>query len=120
MFLDALLPTIRFPQNPNLVFRRIPFAFDVWCLSFAPQTNTSHGPKKRGHVSSAIFPVTKDRPVLFSALAWSDALITLDRQDFVELLGREFYGLAILTPADFLGRARRRSPENLIYAILDV
>ncbi len=42
----------------------------------------------------AIFPVTKDRPVLFSALAWSDALITLDRQDFVELLGREFYGLA--------------------------
>ena len=33
MFLDGLLPTIRFPQNPNLVFRRIPFAFDVWCLS---------------------------------------------------------------------------------------
>ncbi len=51
-FLDALLPTIRFPQNPNLVFGRIPLAFHVWCLSFAPKTNTSHGPKKRGHVSS--------------------------------------------------------------------
>ena len=50
VLLDGLLPTIRFPQNPNLVFRRIPLAFDVWCLSFAPQTNTSHGPKKRGHV----------------------------------------------------------------------
>ena len=29
-FLDALLPTIGFPQNPNLVFRRIPLAFHVW------------------------------------------------------------------------------------------
>ena len=51
MFLDGLLPTIRFPQNPNLVFRRIPLAFDVWYLSFAPQTNTSHGRNKRGHVT---------------------------------------------------------------------
>ena len=62
MFLDALLPTIRFPQNPNLVFRRIPLAFDVWCLSFAPQTNTSHGPNKRGHVTlrREIFPSARE------------------------------------------------------------
>ena len=54
MFLDGLLPTIRFPQNPNLVFRRIPLAFDVWYLSFAPQTNTSHGRNKRGHVNGVV------------------------------------------------------------------
>ena len=38
----------------------------------------------------AVFPVTKDRPVLFSALAWADALLTHDRGDFSTLLGSEF------------------------------
>jgi predicted nucleic acid-binding protein len=52
----------------------------------------------------AVFQPAKDRPILFSALAWSDALLTLDRADFGELLGREFYGLAILTPRMFLER----------------
>jgi predicted nucleic acid-binding protein len=54
----------------------------------------------------AVFPVVKDRPILFSALAWADALLTHDRGDFVELLGREFYGLSILTPGAFLERER--------------
>jgi hypothetical protein len=36
----------------------------------------------------AVFPVTKDRPILFSALAWADVLLTLDRNDFAALLGR--------------------------------
>jgi predicted nucleic acid-binding protein len=54
----------------------------------------------------AVFSVTKDRPVLFSALAWADVLLTLDRADFPRLLGREFYGLAILTPGLFLQRER--------------
>lgn len=55
---------------------------------------------------SAVFPVSKDRPILFSALAWADVLLTLDRADFGEVLGGEFYGLAILTPGQFLQRER--------------
>lgn len=53
-----------------------------------------------------VFPAAKDRPILFSALAWADALLTLDRGDFAEVLGREFYGLAVLTPGAFLERER--------------
>jgi len=37
-----------------------------------------------------VFPVTKDRPVLFSALAWADVLLTHDRADFGALLGKGF------------------------------
>jgi hypothetical protein len=59
----------------------------------------------------AVFPVTKDRPILFSALAWADVLLTLDRNDFAELLGSELYGLAVLKPGSFLeGFAPRRAP----------
>ena len=54
----------------------------------------------------AVFPVAKDRPVLFSALAWADILLTLDRGDFATLLGNEFYGLPILRPGAFLERER--------------
>ncbi len=54
----------------------------------------------------AVFPVTKDRPVLFSALAWADVLLTLDRNDFMTMLGDEFYGMPILKPGMFLERQR--------------
>ena len=54
----------------------------------------------------AVFPVTKDRPVLFSALAWADVLLTFDRHDFLTLLGNEFYGLPVLKPGMFLERQR--------------
>jgi predicted nucleic acid-binding protein len=54
----------------------------------------------------AVFAPAKDRPILFSALAWADVLLTLDRGDFETLLGSEFYGLAILTPGNFLMRER--------------
>ena len=54
----------------------------------------------------AVFPVTKDRPVLLSALAWADVLLTLDRNDFMTLLGDEFYGLPVLKPGMFLERQR--------------
>lgn len=54
----------------------------------------------------AVFPVTKDRPVLFSALAWADVLLTLDRGDFGELLNQPFYGLPILKPGTFLEQER--------------
>lgn len=51
-----------------------------------------------------VFPVRKDRPVLFTAAAWADVLLTLDRRDFTGLLGGSFYDLAILTPGEFLKR----------------
>ena len=54
----------------------------------------------------AVFPVAKDRPILFGALAWADVLLTLDRGDFETLLGTRFYGLDILTPGAFLRRER--------------
>ena len=54
----------------------------------------------------ALFPVTKDRPVLFSALAWADVLLTLDHHDFGELIGRTFYGLRVLKPGTFLAEER--------------
>ena len=52
------------------------------------------------------FSPSKDRPILFSALAWADVLLTLDRGDFAELLGRSFYDLAVLKPGNFLQRER--------------
>lgn len=55
---------------------------------------------------AAVFPVTKDRPILFSALASADVLLTLDRADFNELLGKNFYGLEIIKPGTFLERER--------------
>ena len=54
----------------------------------------------------AVFPVEKDRPILFSALASADVLLTLDRADFSCLLGDRFYGLAIMTPGMRLLRER--------------
>ena len=44
--------------------------------------------------------------ILISALAWTGRLLTHDRGDFGELLGKEFYGLAILSPGQFLIRER--------------
>lgn len=55
---------------------------------------------------AVVFPASKDRPVLFGALAWAHVLLTLDRSDFGELLGGEFYGLFVLTPGAFLRRER--------------
>ena len=54
----------------------------------------------------AVFSPAKDKPILFSALAWADVLLTLDRGDFNDQLGQSFYGLAVLKPGDFLERER--------------
>jgi hypothetical protein len=54
----------------------------------------------------AVFEPAKDRPILFSALAWADVLLTLDRSDFGQLMGTTFYGLWILKPGAFLERER--------------
>jgi len=53
-----------------------------------------------------IFAASKDRPILFTALAWSTVLLTLDRADFADLLGGQFYGLDALLPYDLLQRER--------------
>jgi predicted nucleic acid-binding protein len=52
------------------------------------------------------FDVAKDKPVLITALAYADVLLTLDRHDFRGLLGRTVYDLRVLTPGGFL-RAER-------------
>ena len=53
-----------------------------------------------------VFSVSKDRPILFSALAWADVLLTLDRGDFSDLLGQSFYELEVFRPGIFLQRER--------------
>lgn len=55
-----------------------------------------------------VFPKTKDRPVVLSALA-ADAsiLLTLDRKDFQDSIGHSIYGLKIQTPGRFLIEQRK-------------
>lgn len=53
-----------------------------------------------------VFGASKDRPILFTALAWADVLLTLDKADFAEVLGGTFYGLRVLLPYDFLEHER--------------
>ncbi len=48
------------------------------------------------------FEASKDKPVLFTALACADVLLTFDRRDFGDLLGETIYGLRVLTPGAFL------------------
>jgi hypothetical protein len=54
----------------------------------------------------AVFSVAKDRPILFSALAWADILLTLDEGDFGAFMDKPFYGLVVLRPGAFLERER--------------
>ncbi len=49
-----------------------------------------------------VFEAGKDRPVLFTAAACADVLLTLDRADFGPLMGTGFYGLLVSKPGDFL------------------
>ena len=53
-----------------------------------------------------VFPATKDRPVLFTAAATADVLLTLDHADFGALIATGFYGLPVMRPGDFLRRER--------------
>lgn len=54
----------------------------------------------------AVFEAGKDRPILFSAVAWADILLTLDRGDFGGLMEKPFYGLLVIKPGLFLERER--------------
>ena len=49
-----------------------------------------------------LFHITKDKPVLCTALACADVLLTLDRRDFGSLLGQSVYDLRVLTTGAFL------------------
>jgi hypothetical protein len=54
----------------------------------------------------AVFDAGKDRPILFSAVAWADVLLTLDSGDFGGLMDKPFYGLVVIKPGLFLERER--------------
>jgi predicted nucleic acid-binding protein len=54
----------------------------------------------------AVMSPAKDRPVLFTAAAWSRVLLTLDTGDFGPLMETGFYHLAVLKPVTFLERER--------------
>jgi hypothetical protein len=60
----------------------------------------------------SVFGPSKDRPILFSALAWADVLLTLDQNDFGGLIGMPFYGLRVLRPGQFL--VEERTAHRLI------
>ena len=50
-----------------------------------------------------VYRAVKDRPIVISALHYqANYLLTLDRDDFHDLLGAEVYGLRIRTPGEFL------------------
>ena len=54
-----------------------------------------------------MFPKAKDKPVLLGALAAkSDYLLTVDRVDFEARLGKQFYGMRIRTPGDWVFEMR--------------
>jgi len=78
-------------------------AMDIWAdlrqsLQISPDILTVEFP--------VVFSPAKDRPVLFTAMAWADVLLTLDRRDFGGLIGTGFYSLAVLTPGMFLRQYR--------------
>ena len=54
----------------------------------------------------AVFEAGKDRPILFSALAWADVLLTLDQGDFGGLMEKPFYELLVIKPGKFLENER--------------
>jgi predicted nucleic acid-binding protein len=54
------------------------------------------------HPWPVVFPAAKDRPVLFTAAAMADVLLTLDRADVEGVMTTGFYGLAVMKPGDFL------------------
>lgn len=56
-----------------------------------------------------VFDKAKDRPVLISALSVKPAaLLTLDRADFHDRLGSQFYGIEIRTPGEWLMEQREQ------------
>ena len=87
----------------NVSRRLPPAAQDEWqrlrpLLEVVPDVLTFDWP--------VVFPAAKDRPVLFTAAATADVLLTLDRADFGGVMVAGFYGLPVMKPGDFLRRER--------------
>ncbi len=55
-------------------------------------------------VAGLIFVAGKDCPILFTAIAPANELLTLDKVDFATKLGGLFYGMSVLLPYPFLER----------------
>ncbi len=64
-----------------------------------------------------VFEASKDRPVLLSALAFADVLLTLDAADFGDLLGSTFYNLPVLKPGRFPTPATIRLASDRLTAM---
>ncbi len=79
---------------------------DVWRLDVEPTLEIV--PDALTLDKLLVFPKSKDRPVLLAALAVeAEVLLTLDREDFQNSIGRTIYGMAIRTPGEFLMDERR-------------
>jgi len=58
---------------------------------------------------AVVFPKAKDKPVLLTALENKcEYLLTLDREDFHGKLGKQFYGMRLRTPGEFLFELREK------------
>ena len=61
---------------------------------------------------SLVFDVTKDKLVLYTALACGDVLLTLDCRDFQTLLVQNIYGLRINASGEFFRAACEAGRNN--------
>lgn len=82
-----------------------PKAAPYWRSTLLPHLNLV--PIELAFDKVLVFPKTKDRPVLLSALgAEADVLLTLDEADFQKVIGNQIYRLQVRSPGQFLGDQR--------------
>jgi hypothetical protein len=62
----------------------------------------------------AVFSPAKDRPVLFTAAAWSRLLLTLDDHDFGAVRQTGVYHLSVMRPGMFLETERAAGRLNTV------
>ena len=55
-----------------------------------------------------VFFAAKDKPVLLTAYAFADVLLTMDRGDFGAVIGGWFYSLYVDLLGDFLKKERAK------------
>ncbi len=78
-----------------------PKALPYWRSSILPRLTLV--PIELAYDKVLVFPKTKDRPVLLSALgAEADVLLTLDEADFQKVIGSQVYSLQVRSPGQFL------------------
>ena len=78
-----------------------PKALPYWRACLLPRLTLV--PIELAYDKVLVFPKSKDRPVLLSALgAESDVLLTLDESDFQKVIGSQVYSLQVRSPGNFL------------------